>query len=221
MSILDKQKKYTQIIKRQYNLEFREDNYKKIILKQFSDDRATYNYFKRFMDDVDHNVDILWAKLNFLFIMSVKERDVEQVKRYYKLLNIYPKNFYNESIMADIYLRYYGDIFKAKDKYFNAIELKNNDYNAYYNLGYVYHLLGIFEKAAEYYELCAKNCTRSKSALLIKAKSLYNVAVYHINITGQADKAKKLLERSLKAYPQYENAQSTLEILKGALKNEK
>jgi len=85
-------------------------------------------------------INLEWGCLMFLFIKADAEGDVHSLERYYKLLKEYPPNYLTEFVMAKLKLRYYGNLFQAKDKFLRALELKPNDAHCYYNLGLIYNL---------------------------------------------------------------------------------
>ncbi|MBV1821724.1 hypothetical protein G7A79_28370, partial [Coprococcus sp. MSK.21.13] len=142
-------KKYLDEIKKNYNMVVDEENYKEIILKEFEYSKFLQDYFKEYMEKEE--LDLNWGALMILFIKASKEKNVTLVEKYEKALKKYKNNYYLEYVLGEINLVYYGELFKAKDAFNNALKLRDNDGDCYYNLGFIYYLLGMFKKSFEFY----------------------------------------------------------------------
>lgn len=211
--------KYVSEIRQKYNIELNEENYKQVIIDEIKATKSMLDYFNDYINNNANIVCFEWACIMFLFIKHIERRDVDGLEKYYKLLAMkYPKNYIVESYMADMELEYYGDVFKAKDRYIKALDFKPEDVDSYYNLGNIYSLLGVPEKSIEYYEKAIKNCEQADRPEELKAKALYNVATFYINSFEDKEKATELLEESLQIFPKYERAASALKYLKGGVK---
>lgn len=211
--------KYVLEIREKYNVELNDENYKQVILEEIKATKSLVEYFNEYMINNTNIVSFEWACLMFLFIKHVERKDVEGLEKYYKVLSMkYPKNYIVETNMADMELEYYGNVFKAKDRYTKALDLKPGDIDCYYNLGNIYSLLGVPEKSIEYYEKAIENCNQADNPDEFKARSLYNIATFYINALENKEKAGELLEDSLKLSPNYERAASALRYLKGGVK---
>ncbi len=201
---------YLTKIHTQYDIILTEQNYQDIILEELDSPPALLNYFKDYMEKNKEIITLEWGCLMFLFIRVNGEQFVPDIEKYYNRLKQYPPNYFTELMTGELELRYYGNVFKAKDKFLLALELKPNDAHSNYNLGFVYSLLGVFDKSKQYYEDVIINCQTSPTPKEIKARSLYNIAVYKINIDENYKEAKRLLQEALNEMPNYPQARNVL-----------
>ncbi|MBC2396463.1 tetratricopeptide repeat protein [Clostridium tetanomorphum] len=208
-------KNYQKIILEKYQTGIIEENYKERILKEIEGREALQNYFNEYIEKNKEALDLEWGCLMFLFIKASQEKNVTDVEEYSKKLNKYEDNYYIEYILGDISLMYYGDIFQAKDRFSKALTIKNNDSNCYYNLGFIYSLLGVFEKSLEYYNKAIYYSDNSVNPKDLKVTALHNVAVHYITVEEDYERAEEILEGILKEYPDYDKARATLTNLKG------
>jgi len=166
--------RYLAKIREEFDVVLTEENYKDVILEEVESPPALLDYLRAYMEKNESTLE--WGCLMFLFIKVEEEKDVPDIERYYKLLARYPPNRFIEVGMAELQLRYYGDIFKARDGFFKGLELRHNDAHSHYNLGFVYHLLGMFDKSVEHYEKAVTNHQTANKPEELKARSLYNLA---------------------------------------------
>lgn len=206
--------RYLAKIKNDYNISLTEENYKDIILKELESPPSLLDYFKDYMEKNKATLALEWGCLMFLFIKADEEKHVQDIEKYYKLLEKYPPNSFVETAMADLQLRYYGNVFKARDGFLKGLELKPDDAYCHYNLGLVYHLLGVFDKSFEHYEKAAINYQSANKPEEVKARSLYNLAVFKINVEGDYEEAKRLLTEALTVMPQYPEAKRALKQMR-------
>ncbi|OFI05342.1 hypothetical protein CLOACE_17900 [Clostridium acetireducens DSM 10703] len=205
-------------IKQNYGIDINEKNCSNIISMEFAKNKSSKEYLDNYINTYVKGNELEWACYMYLFSKAVEKRSVEKTEKYYKKLKKYEDNYYTESIMGDILLRYYGDLFKAKDKFLNALKLKKEDLSCCYNLGVLYYLLGMFDKSEYYYQLVVDNNKETYNENFnLKGKALYNIAVYNINISKNLEKAKEYLEKSIVEIPDYVEAKNLLEKLKGAI----
>lgn len=206
----DTLQKYLAKIKREYDVVLTEQNYKNMILEELEYPLSLLDYFKDYMARNKDVITLNWGCLIFLFIKADQEKDVSDIERYYRLLEKYPVNWFTEVVMAELELRYYGNLFKAKDRFYRALKLRPNDAHCHYNLGLVYHLLGVFDKSAEHYEKAVIHHKNANKPSEVKARSLFNLASYKINIEHDYKEAKKLLNDALREMPDYPQAKHAL-----------
>ncbi len=114
-------RKYEKLLLDNYRQNIDDSNYKELILEGISGHKAIHRYLKEYIKDNKEILDLNWGKQMLLFIVSFNEKDLELAEQCYKALKKYPDNYFTESVMADIDLRFYGDLFKARDKYLNAL----------------------------------------------------------------------------------------------------
>ncbi len=88
--------------------------------------------------------------------------------------------------------------------------MRPDNAHCYYNLGYVYHLLGVFNKSFEYYEKAVINHQTANKPKELKARSLYNLAVIEMNVEHDYEEAKRYFKGALAAMPQYPEAKRAL-----------
>jgi tetratricopeptide (TPR) repeat protein len=205
---------YLSMIKKEYDIDLDEQNYKNIILKELESPASLLDYFKDYLERNKEGTTLKWGCLIFLFIKAEQEKNVSEIDKYYKLLRNYPPNFFAEMIMAELQLRYYGNLFKAKDGFDRALELKPNDAHCHYNLGFVYYLLGMFDRAAGHYEKAIIHYNSANNPEELKARSLYNLAVHRINIEHNYQGARELLNEALRDMPDYPQAKQALRQIK-------
>ncbi|MBU5484917.1 hypothetical protein KQI86_11275 [Clostridium sp. MSJ-11] len=210
-------KEYAKIINEKYGVNINDDNYADILLRELSYSAYLSEYFKEYINENKEKLSLEWAHLMFLFIHSVKEKNATSVVEYSKKLRGYVDNYYVEYILGDIDLMFYGDVFKSKDRFIKALTLRENDANAYYSLGFIYNLLGVFDKSLEYYNKAIYYYDNSTNPKDIKLKSLYNVAAYYITVNKDLDRGEEILNSLLEEEPNHEKAIETLKRLKGEM----
>ncbi|WP_125154683.1 tetratricopeptide repeat protein [Clostridium rectalis] len=208
-------KKYQDFMKEKYKCQISEDNYKECILNEFSDRKFLKKYFQRYISKNSKKLDLTWGVLMFLFIKASEEKNVTAIEEYIRLLNKYPDNYFVEYILGDIDLMYYGRIFHSRDRFLKAIILKENDANSYYNLGFIYNLLGSFEKSLEYFNKAIYYSDNAINQKELKSNALYNIAIYYITVDDDVEKAEEILEEILKEDSNYTKAINTLRRMKG------
>jgi len=116
--------------------------------------------------------------------------------------------------MAELQLRYYGNIFKARDGFLKGLELKPDDAHCHYNLGFVYHLLGVFDKSFGHYEKAVINYQNANKPEEIKARSLYNLAVFKINVEQDYEEGERFFKEALAVMPRYPEAKRALKQMR-------
>jgi tetratricopeptide (TPR) repeat protein len=141
--------RYLVKIGKDFNVVVTEENYKDVILKELETPPSLLDYLRDYMEK--NELTLEWGCLMFLFIRADEEKYVPDIESYYKLLARYPPNWFIEVGMAELELRYYGNIFKARDGFFKGLELRPDNARCHYNLGFIYHLLGVFNKSFEHY----------------------------------------------------------------------
>lgn len=208
-------KKFQQIAEEEYNTNINEENYIEVILKEVEKNTSLYNYFKQYINDNKDKLNVLWSLEMFLFIRASEKKDVEEVENYSKRLKIYADNYYIEYVLADMGLRYYGNLFESKEKFLKALALKENDPMAYYNLGYIYNLLGMFDKSLENYQKSSFFSDDAPNGKELKVKALYNMAKYYLIVKNDEEKSEIILNEVLEINPDYNNARYMLDSLKG------
>lgn len=205
--------RYLAKIKKEYNVSLTEENYKDIILKELKSPPSLLDYFRDYMEKDKANT-LEWGCLMFLFIKADEEKYAPDIEKYYKLLETYPPNWFTEVGMAELQLRYYGDVFKARDGFLKGLELKSDDAHCHYTLGLVYHLLGVFDKSFEHYEKAVINYQNTNKPKELKARSLYNLAVIKMNVEHNSEEAERLLKEALALMPRYPEAKQALKQIR-------
>lgn len=207
-------KRHLAKINRKYGVSLNEQNYRDVILKELESPPSLLDYFKRYMERNRDAVTLEWGCLMFLFMKADEEKRVPDIKRYYKLLQRYPANWLTEVSMAELEWRYYGALFKSKDRFYKALELKPNDAHCHYSLGAIYYLLGLFEKSVEHFKNAVTYHKNANNPSEVKARSLYNIAVYKIMEEHNYKQAEKLLNEALIEMPDYPQARQALEQIR-------
>ncbi len=207
--------KYLRNLEEEYDIILTEENYEQVILKELGEPESLLDYFRDYMKTNKDILSIEWACLMVLVILAYDDMYVPDIEKYYKLLKKYPANGYIEHIMGEIYLRYYGNLFKARDKFEVTLNLRQKDPHSHYELGFLYHLLGIFNKSCEHYEKAILYAEYGNLPNEIKARSLYNIATAKINIEQNYKEGRKLLEDALISMPDYSEARDALNLLPG------
>ncbi|WP_251861242.1 hypothetical protein [Clostridium sp. Marseille-Q2269] len=208
-------KKYEKLLLDNYRETIDDSNYKELILDKMETHKAIHRYLKDYIKSNEEYLDLNWGKQMLLFIYSFNSKNLELTENFYKALKKYPDNYFIECVMADIDLRFYGNLFKARDKYLKALSLYDRDALVYYNLGLIYNLLGMFEKSMDFYNKSLNYINKMDNKEFIKSKCLYNIAVSEINYNSNYKEGEKLLKRSLKLNPNYKEANDLLEKLRG------
>lgn len=207
-------KNYQKTILEKYQTAIIEENYKERILKEIDGEECLQNYFNDYIQKNNEALDLEWGCLMYLFMKSAEKKDVTGVEEFYKKLKSYPENYFVEYILGDINLMYYGNIFESKDRFAKALELKENDSNCYYDLGFIYNLLGVFEKSLECFNKAVYYSENVDDSKEIKLKSLHNIAVYYITVDNDYERAEEILNNILEEDPDYDRAMATLRALK-------
>lgn len=190
-------KKYVDEIKKNYNTVIHEKDYKETIIKEFEYNKFLQDYFQEYMDK-EKELDLNWATLMFLFIKASKEKNVTLVEKYNKELRKYKSNYYMEYVLGEINLMYYGDLFKAKEDFNNALNLRNDAGDCYYNLGFIYYLLGIFEKAFEFYIKAIEYSNHTLNPENLKNKAVSGILYYYEFVKKDEEKLKELCSKDYK-----------------------
>lgn len=206
--------RYLAKIKKDYDVSLTEENYKDMILEELESPPSLLDYFRDYMEKNKATLTLEWGCLMFLFIKADEEKYAPDIVKYYKLLETYPPNWFTEVGLAELQLRYYGNIFKARDGFLKCLELKPDDAHCHYNLGLVYHLLGVFDKSFEYYKKAVINYQTANKPKEIKARSLYNLAVFKINVEQDYEEAKRFLTEALAVMPRYPEAKRALKQMR-------
>ncbi|MTK11178.1 MAG: hypothetical protein F8N39_03530 [Clostridiaceae bacterium] len=136
------------------------------------------------------------------------------MEKYNQKLLRYPPNFLIECEMSELDLRYYGNIFKARDRLLKALELRPKDAFCHHSLGLIYHYLGIPEKSIHHCKIAIENSEDSYSPCETKARSLFNIATTYVNVYGKNEEAIKMIEKALEVMPDYKQAKNGLKQLK-------
>lgn len=208
-------KKYVDEIKNNYDIVIHEKNYKEVILKEVEYSKLLQDYFQEYMDK-EMSVDLNWGALMILFIKVSKEKNVTLVEKYYKALKRYKSNYYVEYVLGEINLMYYGELFKAKDYFNNALKLRNNDGDSYYNLGFIYYLLGMFKKSFEFYTKAIEYSHYTLNPDNLKNKAI-NSILFHYELLGKNE--EELKELCNKDYKNM-TSEEIIKTLKGEAWNE-
>lgn len=202
-------KKYLDEIKKNHNMVVNKKNYKEIILKEFEYSKFLQDYFKEYMEKEE--LDLNWGALMILFIKASKEKNVTLVEKYEKALKKYKNNYYLEYVLGEINLVYYGELFKAKDAFNNALKLRDNDGDCYYNLGFIYYLLGMFKKSFEFYIKAIQYSDYTSNPENLKNKAI-NSILFHYGLVGKdEEELKKLCNKDYNSMANEE----IIKILKG------
>jgi tetratricopeptide (TPR) repeat protein len=204
--------KLVRMLKMQYNIEVTESNFIDQILRFFDDAKLIRDYFSKYYQK---NKDVLgfnWGVQMIFFILSNIDEDMESLERsYFKLLS-YPENSYINNSMAFFYGRYLGDFFKAKKFALKAAELNEENPDIYYELGYIYNLLGIIEKSQENYNKAIFYASKSTSYDELMARSYFNLAVHEYHLENDIY-ARELVDKALKIIPDYHQALQLSSVL--------
>ena len=190
-----------------------EENYEDIILEELKSPPSLLDYSRDYMEKNRATLTLEWGCLMFLFIKADEEKYAPEIEMYYKLLERYPPNGFIETVMADLQLRYYGNLFKARDGFLKGLELKPDDALCHYTLGLVYHLLGVFDKSYKHYEKAVIHYQNANRPKEVKARSLYNLAVIK-NMERDYEEAERLLKEALALMPQYPEAKHALQQIR-------
>jgi tetratricopeptide (TPR) repeat protein len=207
--------RYLAKIKKDYNVVLTEENQKDILLKKLESPPSLLDYFSDYMEKNKAKLTLEWGCLMFLFIKADEEKYAPEIEKYYQLLETYPPNWFTEVGLAELHLRYYGNLFKARDGFLKGLELKPDDAHCHYNLGFVYHLLGVFDKSVEHYEKAVVTYQTANNPKGIKARSLYNLAVFKINVEHNYEEGEKFLKEALAVMPRYPEAKHALKQIRG------
>ena len=206
--------RYLAKIKKDYNVSLTEENYKDIILEELESPPSLLDYFRDYMEKNKAKLTLEWGCLMFLFIKADEEKYAPDIEKYYKLLETYAPNWFTEGGLAELQLRDYGDIFKARDGFLKGLELKPDDAHCNYNLGFAYHLLGVSDKSFEHYEKAVINYQSANKPKEIKARSLHNLAVFKINVEHDYEEGERFLKEALAVMPRYPEAKRALKQMR-------
>ncbi len=216
-------------IEKHYGIKLTKSNYEEKfieILKIESSRYETINYLSYYIKKHEHKIDITWAIYMIDVLMNQKTGNKEVLVNNYKILSLYPLNYYLEEGMGSYYMEI-GDNNKAKIHYENAIKLKEDDPHVYYNLGIIYNYSGKHKQAKEYFEKSLEYVEDNGEHNELIARSLYNLGVQKSIINDDnsliQEYAKKALEYkddydfALKALNVYED--NTEELFQNFIKN--
>jgi len=110
--------RYLAKIKKDYNVVLTEENYKDIILEELESPPSLLDYFRDYMEKNKAKITLEWGCLMFLFIKADEEKYAPDIEKYYRLLETYTPNWFTEVGLAELQLRYYGNVSISESLYF-------------------------------------------------------------------------------------------------------
>ena len=182
--------------------ECKKDEYKELLyIKEIENLDLRVKGLEKFKEEHGETKNYLVLKANTIYRkkMFKTARDLMD-----KALDIELKTSKENFEYANLLEEYYGEYTKAKKYYEEAIKLKPNYYDAYYNLAVLMSkIFNDYEKAEEYYDKLISMDSEDERAY-------YNKAIIVMSQTGDKDKAKALYERAIEISPKCSAAYNNL-----------
>ena len=139
-----------------------------------------------------------WAAL-FLLFQEAVEKDPEESLRRYQALSAYPPCAYVESTIGEVCRTWNGDLYAAKRHFTRAVEGAPQLALFHYELGRVYYLLGLFDKALEEFDRGSEGNEEQDGDVVPQCLAYQGLLTGHYK--GDRKAGKRLLKQALKLHP--------------------
>jgi tetratricopeptide (TPR) repeat protein len=185
------------------------ENWKDLVKAEITQPKSVAQNFAAYVDEHADQLGPEWAA-HFLDHVDNVWQDAERlIEIYEQELSRYPPCYVVEADVADAYLRYFGWVNRAKKKCREAVALAPDLAGGHYNLGQIYHLLGLFDHSLQEFELAARYAGDDEDE--VAARSNFNIGVFKSR-SGNKE-AKRYIERALELMPDYPQAKEVLRML--------
>lgn len=186
------------------------ENWKDLVKAEIAQPESVAQNFAAYVDEHADQLGPEWAA-RFLDFMENTWQDAERlIEIYEQELSRYPPCYIVEVNVADAYRHYFGWMNRAKKKYREAVALAPDLAGGHYDLGQIYHLLGLFDRSLQEFELAARYIGDDEKELA--ARSAFNIGVFKSR-RGNNKEAKRYIERALELMPDYPQAREALRML--------
>jgi len=126
----------------------------------------------------------------------------------------YPPCAYVEAVTGDHWFEELGYLLPARRHYLRAAELDPTCPTHQYQLGLLYHMLGIPEVSVEHFRRAVALAGQDHSEVAARAR--FNWAAHLVNREHAREQAAGLLREALQLMPNYPEARDTLARLEAA-----
>lgn len=186
------------------------ENWQDLVKAEIAWPKNAAQYFAAYVDKHADQLGPEWA-VHFLEFMENTWHDAERLLEIYEQeLFRYPPCYIVEANVADAYFHYFGWINRAKKKYRKAVALAPDLAIGHYNLGQIYHLLGLFDRSLQEFELVVRYAGDDENE--VAARSTFNIGVFKSQ-RGDNREARHCVERALELMPDYPQAREALRML--------
>ena len=186
------------------------ENWKDLVKAEIAQPKTVAQNFAAYVDEHANQLGPEWAA-HFLDFMENTWQDAERlIEIYEQELSRYPPCYIVEANVADAYRHYFGWMNRAKRKYREAVALAPDLAIGHYDLGQVYHLLGLFDRSLQEFELAVRYAGDDENELA--ARSTFNIGIFKSR-SGDYREAKRYIERALELMPDYPQAKEALRML--------
>lgn len=186
------------------------ENWKDLVKAEIARPKSVAQNFAAYVDEHADQLGPEWAA-HFLEFMENTWEDAERlIEIYEQELSRYPPCYIVEANVADAYRHYFGWMNRAKKKYREATALAPDLAIGHYDLGQIYHLLGLFDRSRQEFELAVHHAGDDENELA--ARSIFNIGIFKSR-GGNNREARRYIERALELMPDYPQAREALRML--------
>jgi tetratricopeptide (TPR) repeat protein len=187
------------------------ENWKDLVKAEITQPKSVAQDFAAYVNEHADQLGPEWAA-HFLDFMDNTWEDAERlIEIYEQELSRYPPCYIVEANVADAYRHYFGWMNQAKKKYREATALAPDVAIGHYDLGQIYHLLGLFDRSLQEFELAVRYAGDDENELA--ARSTFNIGIFKSR-SGNNKEAKRYIERAVELMPAYPQAEEALRMLK-------
>lgn len=188
------------------------DNWQEKVRAAFIKPRALSEYMARYVAGHAEKLGSAWAAL----LLCFHEHEEKKRVALYEALAAYPPCAYLEGAMGDLYFQEWGQIHRGRRHYLKAVALAPTLASIHYQLGLIYHCLGVFDRSVEEFKLAMTFAGEDQREAA--ARACFNVAAYLINHRRDIAGGERMIREALELMPDYPEAQATLRMLEETLR---
>ena len=195
------------------NLEPSDDNWRDLVIENFAVHSSERFQLMEYTLDHDKVLGPKWARelLRLDVFLQVNAHE-EVIVHYDRALSRYPRCVIVDMWVADHILRYQGDLWRARSMYQYVQERFPEHPKAYYEIGFLNHLLGDLPGALQQFNQAAERVSGYDDELI--ARLFYNRAAVDYALRSDEADAIADLKMALEHKPDYPQAKKMLRSLR-------
>lgn len=196
------------------NLEPSDDNWRDLVTEEFAFYVSERLQLLEYILDHENVLGPKWAREMLRLEVFLQGNAHELIIAHYdRVLSRYPRCAIVDMWVADHILRCQGDLWRARSMYQYVRERFPQHPKAYYEIGFLNHLLGDLHGALQQFNQAAERVSGYDDEFI--ARVFYNRAIVGYALGGDKQDAIADLERALEHKPDYYQAKKMLRSLRG------